>query len=98
VQVPEHVAGGQRGDQHFFRIVARSIPHVVRIGGAQDRSLPRAHNFVIPGVRVVSGRPFTLVARPRKNGRISVLSCTVDCLSLLPGESKCLTKTHFISL
>ena len=94
VQVPQHMAGGQRGNEHFFRIVAFGIPHVARIGGALDRRLTSARNLVISSVRVVSRRAPTLVARPGKNGRISVFPGGFDFLSFRPGGSNCHARTH----
>ena len=64
VQVPEHVAGRERGDQQLLRIVAGGIAAEARIGGAGDRRLAGDADLVRPRIGGVGAGARALVAGP----------------------------------
>lgn len=72
VQVPEHVARGERRDQQFFRCVARRIATKRRVGGTRERcTLAGNGDFVIPRIGAVVASSRAYVAGP--GGRKAVV-------------------------
>lgn len=74
VQVPEHVAGRERGHEHVFRVVAARVAQVGGVCGAPDGWLACAVDIVIAHVGPVGGRARAPVARPGDARGISVFA------------------------
>src|SRR5947209_18541686 len=80
MQIPEHVAGGEAGDQEFFRIVAGPIAAKARIAGALNLRLAFRGDDVIAPVSLVAPGAFAIVAGPIYVDLIGVL---LHCLFLI---------------
>ena len=72
VQVPEHVAGRERGHEHIFGVVAARVAEEGGVRRAPDGRLARAVDFVIARVGFVCGRAPAQVASPGDARRIGV--------------------------
>ncbi len=73
VEIPQHVAGRQRGDQQVFRIPARGIAAKCRIGRAEQVRPARRRNHMVARIGPVVRGPLTQVSGPLGAGGIAVL-------------------------
>jgi hypothetical protein len=64
VQIPKHVARGNRRDQQLFRIPAARIATKCRVRRAGDYWLPRAVNFMIAAIGAVIVGASASIASP----------------------------------
>src|ERR1019366_3807650 len=72
MEVPEHVALGERGEEQFLRAPPLRIAPEGGVGGAADHRLGSGTDLMVAGIRPVGGGALAAIAGPRDRQVIAV--------------------------